>query len=159
MTQVSRNRLSVHTPRRAGALLKVSDPVKICRKSRLQQGALMRKTKILAALLASSALASPALAADMAPILKAPERAAVAPISGYLEMEAGFAWMRIAATEEPGGRCFQSAERLSGTGKVAIQRRGPGELVGRRRLSAQFDVWGGADDFGRGHKAAVQQRA
>ena len=53
----------------------------------------MSKRKILAALLASSALASPALAADMTPLLKAPERAAVAPISGYLEMEGGFAWM------------------------------------------------------------------
>src|SRR5581483_11276699 len=53
----------------------------------------MTRKKMLAALLASTALASPALAADQALPAKAPERAAVAPISGYLEMEGGFSWM------------------------------------------------------------------
>ncbi len=114
----------------------------------------MRKNRFLTGLLASSALVGPAafnaaLAADMAPTFKAPERAAVAPISGYLEMEAGFAWMRNDGTlrDRP-----ENDFGYSGTDRTWVFN-GAGRVnwwVGRN-LSTQFDVWGGADSFGRGH--------
>jgi hypothetical protein len=110
----------------------------------------MRKTRFFAGLLATSAIVSPAFAADMTPLLKAPQKAAVAPISGYLEMEAGFAWNdnRNGALHDPGGLGdlgYSGTDRkwmFNGAARVNW-------WVGPN-LSTQFDVWGGADDFGRG---------
>jgi hypothetical protein len=110
--------------------------------------------KLTIALLASSALVGPAifdaaLAADMAPLLKAPERAAVAPISGYLEMEAGFAWQDNRNGNTLNLDCFNCG--YSGTDRKWMFN-GAGRVnwwIGPN-LSTQFDVWGGADDFGRG---------
>ncbi len=110
----------------------------------------MTRNKMLAALLASTALASPALAADMEPVLKAPARAAVAPISGYLEMEGGGSWMHndgvdgffVAGTPASGDDrrwIFNGAMRANWWIAPA--------------MSAQFDVWGGGDTFARGKDA------
>jgi hypothetical protein len=115
----------------------------------------MMTKKLTIALLATSALIGPAildaaLAADMTPLLKAPQKAAVAPISGYLEMEAGFAWN----DNRNGQATFGTAnvtETFSGTDRKWMFN-GAGRVnwwVGPN-LSTQFDVWGGVDDFGRG---------
>jgi hypothetical protein len=109
----------------------------------------MTRTKITIALLASSALVAPfafepARAADMTPILKAPARAAIAPISGYLEMEGGFAWNDNRGTNPGWDAGYSGTDRkwlFNGAGRVNW-------WIGPN-LSTQFDVWGGADDFGR----------
>jgi hypothetical protein len=110
----------------------------------------MRKKRFLTALLASSALASPVLAADMTPLLKAPARATVTPISGYLEMEGGFAWQdnRNGNLLSPD---FSGDSGYSGTNNKWLFN-GASRVnwwVGPN-LSTQFDVWGGVDSFGRG---------
>src|SRR5512140_1009375 len=105
----------------------------------------MTRKKLLAALLTSTALGGPAFAADMA--VKAPERPAVAPISGYLEMEGGFSWMHNSGID---------GFTVSGTPVSGDDRRWMFNGAGRVNwwfapsMSAQFDVWGGVDSFGRG---------
>jgi hypothetical protein len=109
----------------------------------------MRKTRFFAGLLATSAIVSPAFAADMTPLLKAPARPAVAPISGYLEMEGGFAWQDNRNGHY--GNVIDIDSGYSGTNNKWLFN-GAGRVnwwVGPN-LSTQFDVWGGVDDFGRG---------
>jgi hypothetical protein len=111
----------------------------------------MHRKKILTALLASSALASPVFAADMA--VKAPERPAVAPISGYLEMEGGFSWMHNSGTDPVDTLTFSGDDRkwlFNGAGRV--------NWWFAPAMSAQFDVWGGIDTFGRGKGAAGESQ-
>jgi hypothetical protein len=129
------------------------------RRTKRQMGQAMMTKKLTIALLASSALVGPAildaaLAADM--LVKAPERAAVTPISGYLEMEGGFAWnenrgnnpLQQLMRSDPGYGVFSGSDRkwmFNGAGRVNW-------WIGPN-LSTQFDVWGGVDSFGRGHNS------
>src|SRR5205085_2941995 len=98
----------------------------------------------LASLLASSALASfavPAYAADM-PLKAAP--IVQQPVSGYLEMEAGFSWMdnRVHWIDEGYSRHGTDNKWLvNGASRVNVW--------WGRNYSTQFDVWGGFDSFGR----------
>jgi hypothetical protein len=82
----------------------------------------------------------------MAPVLKAPARPALAPVSGYLEIEGGYAWERNTGSDPR----FDVVDRLSGTdSKWLINGAGRVNWWLAPTLSTQFDVWGGFDSFQR----------
>ena len=91
----------------------------------------MRKSQILWALLASSALAAPAVAADYpvkAPMVQNQQ------VSGYLEMEGGFAWNNNHVFDNG---YSDNKWMVNGAGRVNVW--------WGRNYSTQFDVWGGFD--------------
>jgi hypothetical protein len=101
----------------------------------------MKTKKILTALLATSALAAPALAADLAPVLKAPPPA-IPTVSGYLEIEGGGGW--LSNTQDSVGIHWHGHDdkwTVNGAGRVNVW--------WNRDVSTQFDVWGGFDSFSR----------
>src|SRR6476661_11146419 len=107
----------------------------------------MRKSQVLWTLLTSSALVAPAFAADIP--VKAPS-AEWQQVSGYLEMEGGFAWQ-----DNRGGNPFQSNRLGFDIGYSGRDNKWMANGAARvnvwwvRNYSTQFDVWGGLDSFGR----------
>jgi hypothetical protein len=102
----------------------------------------MNTRALIAGLMASTALAGTPLlagAADLTPAYKAPQQTRQM-VSGYLELEAGYAWMNNRNEEEE--ETFTGKDRkwlINGAGRVNV-------WLGST-LTTQFDVWGGADTF------------
>ena len=98
-----------------------------------------RNNQMLWGLLASSALVAPAVAADMpikAPMVQNQQ------VSGYLEMEGGFAW------QDNSGSRFDNSYSGSDN-KWMVNGAGRVNVWWGRNYSTQFDVWGGFDSFAR----------
>ena len=101
----------------------------------------MRKSQVLWGLLASSALVAPAVAADMP--IKAPMEQ-YQQVSGYLEMEGGFAWQN-----NRGSNPFWDVGYSGSDNKWMVNGAGRVNVWWGRNYSTQFDVWGGFDSFAR----------
>ena len=102
----------------------------------------MKTKALVAGLMASTALAGmllPTDAADLTPAYKAPQQTRQM-VSGYLEIEAGYAWMNNREADDISSDDSNSRKWLiNGAGRVNV-------WLGST-VTTQFDVWGGADTF------------